>query len=289
MARSIVAVTGGKGGTGKTMVAVNLACALVEHGHRVLLVDVDCSNPCTYLYFNYEELWSEDVTVYVPKIDEERCRKCYTCVAMCPEHALAMIPGKAPMVLKDLCAGCGTCLLVCPYGVVTESRAPTGKLRFLRVGEKLDLLVSVLEPGSRRNVLVSQKCVEKCLELSGDYDYVVVDTPAGTGADVYVALRASDKIIVVAEPTQLGLSDLEKLARTMVRAGMDRRVALVVNKAGISPEIEMRLCSIIGCCLQAKIPFDPRIHELNAKRELLLRSHEEAAAAIQALAEFVEQ
>jgi len=227
----VVAVSGGKGGTGKTVVAACLASELAKLGARVLLADLDADNPCASTLFREAELREiEVVRAFVPHIVEDKCTLCGECVCYCPVHALALIPGKRLIFIETLCEGCATCLYVCPHGAIAEGERILGWIKEGEAGY-LDLLVGEARAGERKTDEISERALERALERARDYDVVILDSPPGTGRGVYEILRASDLVLAITEPTRLGLHDLERLYRLLDE--LEKRSIVVVNKYGL--------------------------------------------------------
>ncbi len=226
----VVAVGGGKGGTGKTTLAVALALSLGSMGYRVLLADLDVDNPCANSLVGADLRPALEVAAFAPEIDRDRCTMCGTCVERCPTHAILLVPGRGPMLLGPLCEGCGMCQLSCPAGAIGEGRVTIGRVwEGDRGGMKL--VVGELLPGRRKSDEVLSEALGYALNME-ERDVCVLDLPPGTGRGVYEALRASDLAVAVTEPTPLGAHDLDKFLRLVEEAG--RPALVVINKCDMA-------------------------------------------------------
>lgn len=286
---TVLTVTGGKGGTGKTVVAVNLALALSSlTGERVLLVDLDVDNPCTYTLLNVEPKTVEAVKSFKPVIDDDSCVKCGTCVKHCPAHALFLIPNKDLLFLETLCEGCAMCMYVCPKGAISRGYRLTGWVKEVDAGE-LHLVLGELRPGDRKYHDVMEATLSYAERIWRDYRLIVIDTPPGTGKGILMALNSSDIIVAVTEPTGLALLDLKRLNRLVKPLGKPEIV--VVNKYGLPGGVHKELERYLkGCGLRwAKIRYDKRLMSAYIQGKLVIRCDSDAPSAldIEALAEML--
>jgi len=227
---TIIAVSGGKGGTGKTTIAVNISLILSRvRGHKTLLVDLDVDNPCTYTLLGVSLREVVHVKSFKPEIDELKCTLCGECTRYCPTHALVLIADKL-LLLNSLCEGCAACLYVCPTSAIKEGRKVIGWIKEAGKGV-LDVIVGEAKPGERKTDDVMEKTLKYALKKLQPYDYVIIDTPPGTSRGIYEALKASDIIVLVTEPTRLGLTDLKRLYS--LTRGIGRPIIVAVNKYGL--------------------------------------------------------
>jgi len=270
----IIAVAGGKGGTGKTTLAVSLAL-LASGEHKVLLGDIDVDNPCTFTLLDISLKTLRTIFAYKPVIEEEKCSFCGTCSFYCPAHALVVIPGKKVIFMETLCEGCSLCEVVCPNGAIREGKETIGYLKF---GEKgyLHLIVGELKPGSRRYHEVAGETLAHILSISEKYDYIVVDCPPGTGASVAEALKVSDIVVAVTEPTRLGVHDLIKFKKLVERCG--KKLVIVVNKYGISGGCYRELEKVAGNEF-FKIPYDRYLVEAYSTGRSVVEMYPESPSA----------
>ncbi len=248
-----VAVVGGKGGTGKTIIAVNVACALARES-KTLLIDADVDNPCalnTMRALKIELIEEHQITKFKPMIDKTKCNNCGECVNVCPEHALVSIPGTGIILVETLCAGCGCCMIVCNQGAIIEQQVPEAVVRYYRT-ELPDLLVGELLPGHRRSFVVITRLIEDYKELFSRYENVIIDSPPGTGAGVFAILRNSDKVIIVTEPTPLGIADFTKLLKLIKRKFSEKKGIVVINKSTLNRELCYKIREI---CLENSIEY----------------------------------
>ena len=277
----IISVAGGKGGTGKTLVAVNLAYML-NRDRRTLLVDVDVDNPCTRSFFEVRQLWEKKVLEFRPKINQDLCKLCGTCVRNCPEHALVMIPGKQVMLVEELCAGCGVCRLVCPFNAVEESWIEGGVVKGYETEDGIDLVVGELQPTCRRSPVMILKTLNVVKDLIGKYEYIVMDAPPGADAGIYSIMDCSETILAVTEPTPLGLMDLKKIYRLYQKSFHGRkRFMVIVNKYGLpggSDQETRRFLEENGIAWTT-IPYDDLIVRSYIAGELIVKTHPDSKAA----------
>ncbi len=240
----IVAVASGKGGTGKTTIAANLAWTVSRLGQRVRYVDCDVEEPNGHLFLKPRIDQTERATVAVPEVDQSRCDACGDCVAFCEYKALVRL-GKTVMLFPELCHGCGGCTLVCTRDAISETQRPIGAVETGRAGT-LEFRHGRLSVGEA----MSPPLIRRVLDGTADSVLSILDAPPGTSCPVVAAVRRADYVLLVTEPTPFGLNDLS-LALDMVR-DLGIRHGVVINRwlPGNSSAEEFcakRGVTVVGC------------------------------------------
>lgn len=261
----VIVVTGGKGGVGKTTIAVGLALALVRRGLNVLLADADVDNPSCheFLGVNIEKL--TDVTSFLPVVDESRCTGCGICVGACPDFALLMKAGEAPKVIESRCSGCMACFFACPVKAVIQSAKVLGEL-FTATHGNLKLVGGKLRPGEARSPLVVNALLRHVAAERDSYDTVVIDSAPGLGNTVIRVFRTADFAVVVTEPTPLGLNTLKLTTSALEKVG--KPYVVVINRSNISQDFHKKIVESYDVI--AEIPYDRTIIETSARRSHII-------------------
>lgn len=244
-----IAVASGKGGTGKTTVAVNLAWTLGAQDAAVQLLDCDVEAPNAHLFLRPEIESREVVTVPVPTIFERSCSGCRKCAEACRFHAIA-VPKKA-LVFPELCHGCGGCVLACPAGAIREERRPIGTVETGKAG-KIGFVQGRLKVGETLSPRVIRAVKKKIRERA----VAILDAAPGTSCPVVTALRDSEYVLLVAEPTPFGLNDLRLAAETVRELRLP--FGVLVNRADAGDE------GVRDYCREEKIPI---LAEIPDRRE----------------------
>jgi MinD superfamily P-loop ATPase len=253
----MISIASGKGGTGKTMVAVNLALAL----EGAQLLDCDVENPNDHLFLNPELRETKPVNLKVPRIGE-KCDYCGKCSEFCEFNAIFVlkpkkdIPGNI-LIFPELCHGCGGCAMICPQNSIVEEDRQIGAVKKGAAGE-IDLVWGELYVGEPLAVPVI-KAVKK--EIRGKT--VIIDSPPGTSCPVINSIYGSDYCVLVTEPTPFGLYDLELAVETLRELKIP--FGVIVNKKGIGDEKVYEYCKKEKIEVLLEIPFDRRIAELYSR------------------------
>lgn len=244
----IVSIASGKGGTGKTTVALLLAAA--RSGTTV--VDCDVEEPNGHLFLQPVRDGERQVTVMQPAIAADLCDGCGRCAAVCLFNALA-VTDKKVLVFDELCHGCGGCILDCPRGAIAEAAKPVGVVRagtatYNAAGTKLiDGLLNVGAPAASPLI----KAMKNNLPAGGD---VVVDCPPGTACAMVAAVAGSDYCVLVTEPTPFGLHDLNLAAGVVKLLGIPAGVVINKSDGGAWDKAVADWCARESIAVLARIP-----------------------------------
>jgi MinD superfamily P-loop ATPase len=255
-----VAVSSGKGGTGKTTVAVNLAVVASKTGRRVGYLDCDVEEPNGALFLKPRIQQTRPVHVSVPDVDVAKCNGCGQCGAICQFSAIIAMNNRA-LVFPELCHGCGGCWLVCPTGAITESHRSTGQLELGRAG-KVHCVGGRLDIGEA----MSPPVIAAVRDAAPEVDLLIIDSPPGTSCPVIESVRGNDLVLLVTEPTPFGLNDLQ-LAVEMVRA-LGLPFAVVINRADVGDDQTKEYCRREDIEVWAEIPDDRRVAEAYSRGDL---------------------
>jgi len=253
-----IAITGGKGGTGKSTVAVALAFALAKD-KKVLLIDADVDCPGDDLLLGIELEKLTDVENMIPVFDFKKCLKCGKCVQFCPEHAIVFAKGENPIFIADQCIGCRACQIVCPAGAISESKQIIGEI-FTAKNDNLVILSGKMKPGIEESSLVVNAMKKKIKEQEKNFDYIIIDTAAGTHCPVIAALLGSERALAVTEPTPLGAHDLDLILTLTKKLKVETKV--VLNRFDIGTEnIIQKVVKNHQTKIIAKIPYSQEIEK----------------------------
>jgi len=270
----IVAIASGKGGTGKTTVALNLARVF---GSTVTLLDCDVEEPNAHLFLRGEGRGEEVVHIPVPRVDESLCDGCGECGRFCEYHAIVSF-GSTPIVFPELCHGCGGCAAVCPKDAISEIDRRIGVVRTFRA-DNVTLIQGVLDIG----VPSAPPLIRAVKARHRDGGPAILDAPPGTSCPVIAAIRNAGYVVLVAEPTPFGLHDL-RLAAAVVKE-LDLPVGVVVNRAGMGDRGVHSFCAKEGIPILVEIPDDRRIAEACSRGELIVGALPEYRALYEELLE----
>jgi MinD superfamily P-loop ATPase len=250
----LVSVASGKGGTGKTTVAVNMALSIEG---SVQLLDCDVEEPNDYIFLNPLIDEVRPVCVPVPKIDEKLCDYCGKCAKFCAFNAIAIV-GRRAMVFQEICHSCGGCLLVCPRKAITEQDKIVGEVRAGKA-RHIEFVYGMLNVGEPMPGPVIRE-VKKEIKRNRN---VIIDSPPGTSCPVVESVYGSDYCLLVTEPTPFGLHDLKLMVQTLKELGL--RFGVVINRAGFGDKKVYEYCRIEHIPILLEIPFERRIAELYSR------------------------
>ena len=282
----VIAVTGGKGGTGKTTVAVNLAVGLSMKDSKVMLVDADVDGPCCAMLLGAELSNGEEVKIFKPVIDAAKCTGCGKCVEVCREHALVGLEGQVPSLFEELCSGCKACHLVCEVDAIKSGQKVLGTI-YITDSNGIKLVVGELKPTEPRSPIVARATMLRAAEeLEHDkYDVAIVDTAPGIHNVVAQALWEADLALAVTEPTPLGAHDLGFMLDLTKELGLPTEV--ILNKADIPGGLKDKVVKTSrdrGVGIVAEIPMDEELLRSYVSGEPLVRKSPKSPAGVALLA-----
>ena len=265
----IVSVASGKGGTGKTTVAVNLALVAGDRGRAVRLLDCDVEEPNAHIFLRPEITERRVVTVPVPLVDESKCTACGECGKACQFSAIVSL-GAKPLVFPELCHGCGGCGLACPADAISERPREVGKLERGRAG-RVEFSGGHLRVGEAMSPPLIRE-VKRDIRGEG---LAIIDAPPGTSCPVITAVRGSDYVVLVTEPTPFGMNDLVLAVETVRKLGL--AFGVVINRSDIGDDRVLDYCAEEGIPVLAEIPDDRRIAEAYSRGQPTVKALPEYA------------
>ena len=225
----IIAITGGKGGTGKSTVATSLAYELSKN-NLVLLVDADVDCPNDHLILNIEMKKIRSIFQRIPRFDLEKCNGCGNCGETCKYNAIISINKQKPIFIQEQCNGCGACKIGCPENAISWNKKEIGTLS-IGQKEKLTLISGNLKATQPISEFIVNELNLEIEKEKNNFDYIIIDTAAGTHCPVIAAFEQAKKIIAVTEPTPLGEHDLKIILRLLKI--INKKGSIVINKSDI--------------------------------------------------------
>ncbi len=269
-----IAVASGKGGTGKTSLAVSLALALQgDDGFQPdallppLFLDCDVESPDAHLFLRPELEEEKDVDLLIPVVDQDPCTMCGQCAEVCQFNAIALL-GKQVMVFPELCHGCGSCTLICPEDAIEEVPRSLGRIEAGMAGN-IRFAHGIMNVGEAMAVPVIHGVKE--WPDPDDGRITILDAPPGTSCPMVETVMGTDFVILVTEPTPAGLHDLELAVEAVEELTIP--MGVVINRDGIGNQGVEEFCARKELPVLLRIPFSRKIAEGIARGKTLVELH----------------
>lgn len=256
-----IAVLSGKGGTGKTLLSVNLAAAAKQSTY----IDCDVEEPNGHLFFKPKNITSEKISIKIPIADNKRCNACRKCVDFCKFNALAYIKNKL-IVFDDVCHSCGGCALVCPQNAISEREKIIGEIQ-KGDGGNVRVLTGVLNIGEASGVPI----IKQLLSNFEDKQITFIDCPPGSACVVMESIKDVDYCILAAEPTVFGAHNLDMVYQ-LVKL-FKKPHGVVLNKCLEEDNPSEKFCIDNNIKLLGRIPFDSELGKLNSDALIAVREN----------------
>ena len=257
-----IAVLSGKGGTGKTLISVNLAYT----AKKALYLDCDVEEPNGHLFFKPDNLTKEDVSVKIPYVNDYLCNGCRKCVDFCKFNALAYINNKVK-VFSEVCHSCGGCMEICPESAISEINKSIGKIEKGNL-EDVTVVSGILNTGEASGVPIIKAMID---DKNINEQVTIVDCPPGSACIVMESIKDADYCLLVAEPTLFGSHNL-KMVYDLVRL-FKKPFGVVLNKTqdGFNPSKEF--CENNKIKILSEIPFDAELGKLNSDGKIVSKEN----------------
>lgn len=262
-----IAIASGKGGTGKTTLAVNLTSLLRNEmpGEQVALVDLDVEEPNSGLFFNQPADSGNVLSRIIPEWDKDKCTLCGECKAICNFNAITQLPNQL-LIFPELCHSCFACIDLCPENALQPKQREIGTLNHYQ-DNGLDLIESKLHIGEPSGVPLIAQTKAYVKSNINDDSIIIFDCPPGNSCPVIASVKEVDLVILVTEPTPYGLSDLIIAIKTMKK--MDLNFGVVINKALPGKESVTKYCLQNDISILGSIMHSREYAESNSNGEVL--------------------
>jgi len=250
----IISVASGKGGTGKTTIAVNLALSI---GGNVQFLDCDAEEPNAHIFLKPSIKKVEKTFIPIPEINQELCNYCGRCKEVCAYNVIAVMPQTKSkkgnvLIFPFLCHGCGSCVYFCPQGAITEVGKEIGVVEIGSV-DSMQFIHGRLNIGEA----MAPPLIRHIKEHINPTRTVIIDAPPGTSCPVVASVQQSDFCLLVTEPTPFGLNDL-MLAVEVLRK-LKIAFGVVVNRSDLGDNKTDQYCKNEDIPILMRIPFDEKI------------------------------
>ena len=262
----IIAVASGKGGTGKTTIAVNMGLSI----NNVQLLDCDVEEPNAHIFLKPVIEKEQKVYIPVPEVNEEKCTYCGKCRQVCAYNAFAVIGPQEDrkgsiLVFTNLCHGCGACSYFCPQKAITEVNKEIGVIESGSSGD-VQFVHGKLNVGEA----MAPPLIRKVKEYINPLKTVIIDAPPGTSCPVVSSMKESDFCLLVTEPTPFGLNDLV-LAVEVVRK-LKIPFGVVINRADLGDDKTQIYCQKENIPIMMRIPFKKEIAEAYSQGKTIVEA-----------------
>ncbi len=259
-----LAVASGKGGTGKTTVATNLAVTLARHGQTVVYVDCDVEAPNGHLFLKPTVARENPVGRLVPRVDQALCDHCGECARICRFNAIVCLADQT-LVYQDLCHSCSGCALVCPTAAITELQHPMGVVKTGAAGP-----VQFVSGTLNVSEAISPPVIRAAKQAAPPAQWVILDAPPGTACPMIETVRDCDYVLLVTEPTPFGMHDL-RLAVEVART-LNLGCGVVVNRAQPGATETREWCGQARVPILAEIPDSMVIAKAYSQGQLIVET-----------------
>jgi MinD superfamily P-loop ATPase len=267
-----VVIASGKGGTGKTLIATNLAWMIGELNVDTTYVDADVEAPNGHLFLRPTGVSTSRFASPLPTLKESTCSGCGECQRFCAFHAIIATTDKV-LVFPELCHSCGGCLDACPDNALVERPRESGTLLRGESG-RIHFRSGSLDVGEPRSTPI----IETLIADTPDIGVVVVDSPPGTSCSAVATMKGADQVVLVTEPTPFGLHDLQLAVDLCRKLGC--RPSVIVNRCDLGGTQVQRYLETESIPVLAEIPFDRTLSDLYARAELAAPTHEPLRQAL---------
>ncbi|NOR14869.1 MAG: P-loop NTPase [Candidatus Aminicenantes bacterium] len=259
----IISVASGKGGTGKTTVAVNLALSLKDY-YFIQFLDCDVEEPNAHFFLRPRILQSKPVFLPIPEIIEEKCTYCGKCAEVCAYNAIAVLKDDV-LVFPELCHGCGGCSLLCPERAIKEKGQRIGVVEF---GESnnIQCIHGKLDIGQA----MSPPLIREVKNHINSTHTKIIDVPPGTSCPVVEAVKGSDYCLLVTEPTPFGLNDLRLAVETLRKLNVP--CGVIINRADVGDKTVHNYCEKENIPILMTIPMDRNIAVAYSKGKTIIET-----------------
>ena len=277
-----IGIASGKGGTGKTFLAVNLASYLAQY-QKITLVDMDVEEPNSGLFLNNKPHYIKNTFKMIPKWDEESCKLCGECQQVCNFNAIKQLDTLI-LVFPELCHSCYACSELCSSSALPMIPLKMGEIRHSRIGN-LIFVEGILEIGQELAVPQISKTNKYVDEQFQDDRIIIYDCPPGTSCPVIESTRSVDYVILITEPTPFGLHDLKLAVETM--RSLKKHFGVVINRDGSGNNDVFYYCRKEDIEIIARIPDIRRIAEIYSHGELVYSRIPEVEIQIEVIARHI--
>lgn len=262
-----VAVLSGKGGTGKTLVSVNLAAVC----DSAMYLDCDVEEPNGHLYFKPQIFENTPIVQYVPKVDPVLCTgaECRACANFCKFNALAFYKNQVN-VFESVCHACGGCARVCPSGAISENPRPIGVVSagIAQFGDypRVSVITGTLNVGEVNGVPIIHNVLSHVNKKASEPVHHIIDCPPGSACSVMESIQDADFCLLVAEPTEFGAHNLGLVHELATL--FNKPCGAVLNKCTVGANPSEAYCLEQGIPILGRLPFDFALGALSAGGEI---------------------
>lgn len=261
-----LAVASGKGGTGKTTVSASLVRVWSA---PLVAVDMDVEEPNLHLFLQPKIVGRELASMEVPQLNESRCDACGACTDLCQFKAISLV-GKLPLIFTDMCHGCGGCLAICPQQALSPSQRELGEVIWGHAGQA-SFLMGRLRVGEAMSPPLMRAVNARLRQMLADIPTdVIIDAPPGVSCPAISAVKDSDVILLVSEPTPFGLYDLRLAHQAFAPLG--KILGVIINRAGLGDDRVRDFCQSKGLPILAELPFQREAAQSYARGQVLAES-----------------